>query len=77
MRDYRTEGPRIELKGNRTAIIEGCDGIIDYDDEKVIMNMNRLIARINGKKLCLKLLTENSAVVEGFISSVTYEYKKG
>lgn len=77
MKEYRTEGPRIELHGNRVAVIDGCDGIVDYDDNKVVVNMNRLIAELTGKKLKLKLLTENSAVVEGFIFGVHYELKRG
>ena len=76
MKEYTTEGPRVELLGNRTAVIDGCDGIIDYSDERVLVKMGRLMTELNGKSLRLKLLTEDSAVVEGFIHSVKYEYIK-
>lgn len=77
MKDYHTEGPRIELRGNRTAVIEGCDGIIDYNDDKVLLKIGRLTAEISGKSLKLKLLTANSAVVEGFIHCIKYDFKRG
>ena len=76
MKDYTTEGPRLELLGNRTAVIDGCDGIVDYSDERILVKMGRLMTEITGKSLKLKLLTENSAVVEGFIQNIRYEYVK-
>lgn len=67
-------GSVIEITGNRTAVVDGCDGIVDYDDEKVIVRAGRLTVRFSGKSLKLKRLTESAAVVEGFISSVEYTY---
>ncbi len=64
----------IELTGNRSAVVDGCDGIVDYDNEKVILRTGRLTVRFSGRNLKLKRLTESSAVVEGFISSVEYTY---
>lgn len=67
-------GALIELTGNRSAVVDGCDGIVDYDEEKVIVRTGRLTVRFLGRGLRLKRLTENSAVIEGFISSVEYTY---
>lgn len=64
----------IQLTGNRLAVVDGCDGIVDYDGEKVILRTGRLTVRFLGQGLRLKQLTENSAVVEGAISSVEYTY---
>ena len=55
-------------------MVDGCDGIVDYDKEKVILRTGRLTVRFSGRNLRLKRLTESSAVVEGFISSVEYSY---
>lgn len=67
-------GPRIEVISNRNVIIDGCDGIIDYDDERVSVKLGRIKADITGKKLRLKMLTENSAVIEGYIKNIEYIY---
>ncbi len=67
-------GALVQITGNRSAVVDGCDGIVDYDDEKVILRAGRLTVRFSGRGLRLKRLTENSAVVEGFISTVEYVY---
>ncbi len=67
-----TGGTLIELTGNRQAVVDGCDGIVDYDAEKVILRTGRLTVRFSGSGLRLKRLTENSAVIEGFINAVEY-----
>lgn len=67
-------GPRIEVISNRNVIIDGCDGIIDYDDERVSVKLGRIKADITGKKLRLKMLTENSAVIEGYVKNIEYIY---
>lgn len=70
--DFVRAGSLIELYGNRTAVLDGCDGIVDYDDEQVIFRTGRLTVRLSGHSLHLKRLTETSAVVEGYISSLEY-----
>lgn len=65
-------GSLIQITGNRTAVIDGCDGIMDYDDEKVILRTGRLTVRFLGRGLRLKRLTEDSAVIEGFLTTVEY-----
>lgn len=67
-------GALVQITGNRTAVVDGCDGIVDYDGEKVILRMGRLTARFSGRDLKLKRLTENSAVIEGFLTGVEYSY---
>nr|WP_306286887.1 YabP/YqfC family sporulation protein [Neglectibacter timonensis] len=62
------------MTGNRRAVVDGCDGIVDYDEEKVIVRTGRLTVRFEGRSLRLKRLTENSAVIEGFIIRVEYQY---
>ena len=74
MGQQRKSGSRIELIGNRSAVIDGCDGIIDYDDEKVIVRTGRLTVRFLGRSLKLKRLTADSAVIDGVIQSVEYNY---
>ena len=65
-------GTLITLTGNRSAVVDGCDGIIDYDAEKILLRAGRLTVRFWGRDLALRRLTENSAVIEGFISQVEY-----
>lgn len=66
--------PVVELHGNRRAVVDGCDGIVDYDSERVILRGGRLILRFSGRGLRLVRLTESSAIVEGAIHQVEYAY---
>lgn len=67
-------GSLIELYGNRTAVVDGCDGIVDYSDESVILRAGRLTVKFSGRGLRLKCLTVSSAVIEGYISAVEYTH---
>ena len=60
--------PVVELHGNRRAVVDGCDGIVDYDSERVILRGG------SGRGLRLVRLTESSAIVEGAIHQVEYAY---
>lgn len=65
-------GALITLTGNRSAVVDGCDGIIDYDEEAILVRAGRLTVRFSGRDLALRRLTENAAVIEGFIAQVEY-----
>ncbi len=64
----------ISITGNRSVVVDGCDGIVDYDEKMVILRTGRLTVRLEGHGLRLKKLTENSAVIEGVIAKVEYAY---
>ena len=69
-----TGGAVISITGNRCAVVDGCDGVMDDDGERVVVRTGRLTVRISGRDLRLSSLTENSAVVQGLISGVDYSY---
>ncbi len=72
MEEKSIRGPRIELTGNRSVLIDGCDGIIDYDENKVLVRLGKINAAINGRNMRLRVLTENTAIIDGFIHSLEY-----
>lgn len=72
MEQKGTGGSVITLTGNRLAVMDGCDGIVDYDEEKMIFRTGRLTVRISGHGLRLKRLTEHSAIIEGYIEGLEY-----
>lgn len=65
-------GAVIQLTGNRLAEVDGCDGIVDYNDEKIILRAGRLTVLFFGRDLALRRLTENAAVIEGYLTRVEY-----
>lgn len=69
-----TGGAVISITGNRCAVVDGCDGVIDYNEEKVILRTGRLTVCIGGRGLRLTSLTESAAVIQGLISGIEYSY---
>lgn len=67
-----TDVPHIELTGSREAIIEGCHGIVSYDDDAVRLNTGCGILRITGHCLTLRAMNDDSAMVCGRILSLEF-----
>ena len=63
---------RIELSGNRRAVVEGCRGLVEYGDELIRLNTESGIVRFMGRGLSMSCMTEDSAVIEGLLLSVEY-----
>jgi len=67
-----TDAVHIELMGNKKAVISGCHGIIEYNDDLVRMQTGSGMIRFTGRMLSISNLTEDSAVVEGNILTLEY-----
>jgi len=63
----------IELMGNREAIVDGCRGVLAYDENLVRLNAGNCIVKITGRSLNIKNLTQTQAIVEGFFLSLEFE----
>lgn len=63
---------RMELFGNRRAVVEGCRGIIEYSEEVIRLNTGSGIIRFTGRSLSMSCLTEDTAVVEGQITTIEF-----
>lgn len=67
-----TDIPHIEMTGHREAIVEGCHGILSYDDDVVRLHTGCGIIRITGQKLTLRAMNNDSAMVSGKILSLEF-----
>ena len=43
--DREANGLMVELSGNRRAVVQGCDGILDYGEELTSFRSGRLTLR--------------------------------
>ena len=62
----------IELSGNREAVIDGCIGVLAYDEDIVRLALRGMIATFKGRGLQIKVLTHDSAIVAGFITAIEF-----
>lgn len=62
----------IELKGNSDATIEGCRGILDYDETYITINLGDSTVRFSGAELEISSFFDGRAVIKGTIASVDF-----
>lgn len=62
----------IEINGNREAIVEGCQGVLEYCDNLIALNTGRLTVRINGCGLSIVSMQNGQAIIKGTISGMDY-----
>ena len=63
---------QIELSGNREAVIDGCMGVLAYDEDLIRLALRGMIATFKGRNLQIKVLTHDSAIVGGYIISIEF-----
>lgn len=62
----------IELNGNREAIIEGCQGVIEYGDTLISLNMGKLTVRVCGCGLTIISMQNGQTIIRGTITGVDF-----
>lgn len=62
----------IEMNGNKEAVVDGCRGVLEYDENIIRLNTGKLIVKFTGSRLMIKTLSLNQALVCGNIVSVDF-----
>ncbi len=62
----------ITLRGNREAIIDGCYGIIEYSDCKIIINIGNKQLSIIGVDFDISDYSSTSLTVRGTIKNIDF-----
>lgn len=65
-------GTHIELAGNREAFVDGCKGILTYDDNHIRLNTGKLIVSFSGSGLSINALQMEQAIVSGNIAEISF-----
>lgn len=63
---------QIDIMSNREAIIEGCRGVLEYNEDYIRLNLGNMSVRFCGRALQLRSLSEESVIIEGFIQSIEF-----
>ena len=64
--------PLIELHGTHDMIIDGCCGVLIYDECLIKLALKRTVLSVSGTALTLVHLTPTCASVTGQIQSITF-----
>ena len=65
--------PHIEMQGNREIIIDGCRGILEYDEDRIKLNTGSLVISFQGSGLVIKTYSENQTVLAGEVVGIAFE----
>lgn len=63
---------RIELSGNRQVLVEGCQGIVKYDEDQIQLRTTGGVIRFTGRELCMSSLNPACAVITGRLLSLEF-----
>lgn len=62
-----TDSFKIEFRGNYDVVIEGCKGIIDYEESGISLNLGKMIVRFGGADLEISSFFEEQAIIKGTV----------
>lgn len=63
---------RIEISGNRQAIVEGCGRVLRYDEDCIRLETVEGEISFEGENLCVNGLSGGSAVVTGRFVTIAF-----
>ena len=63
---------QIELLGNSEAVVEGCKGILEYDDAVIRIAIQKMQVRFAGTNLTIKSLNSESVIIQGVIDKIEF-----
>lgn len=63
---------QMEISGNREVVVDGCEGVLIYEDNIIRLALKGMSATFTGRNLQIKVLTHNSAIISGFITNIEF-----
>ena len=62
----------MEMVGNQEIIIDGCKGILEYDDGNIRINANKIVINVSGGGLTLTSMNDESLIIKGRINRIDF-----
>lgn len=62
----------LEMISNREAVVDGCKGVVEYDENTIKLNTGGLVISFRGDELLIKSLGADIAVITGKIAEITF-----
>lgn len=63
---------QISLSGNREAVVEGCAGVLEYENALIRLSLGKQLVQFTGRDLQIKCMTGDSVIIEGFILGIEF-----
>ena len=63
---------QIALSGNREALVDGCRGVLQYEDDVIRLSTGRRIVRFQGNELMIRTMQQDQLLITGTILSIDF-----
>ncbi|MBQ8767020.1 MAG: YabP/YqfC family sporulation protein [Clostridia bacterium] len=67
-----SDEPKIEMSGNREIIIDGCKGVIEYDENTIKLSLGKNALSISGDNLVINSFDSSVAIISGVICEIFF-----
>jgi sporulation protein YqfC len=68
---FRDE-PRIEMTGNREAVIDGCKGVVEYAENSIRLSLGEIVMSLSGDNLLIQSFDNDVVIISGQISDIDF-----
>ena len=69
---FGREFSQISLSGNREAVVEGCCGVLEYENALIRLSLGKMMVQFTGRGLQIKCMTGDSVIIEGYILGIEF-----
>lgn len=63
---------KIEMSGNREIIIDGCKGIVEYEEDLIKLSLGEMLLTLSGDSLVITSFDSGIAVINGQILNISF-----
>ena len=67
-----TDTFRIEFRGNSDVVIEGCKGLVEYEEASIKLNLGKIVVHFVGTGLEISSFFEEQAILKGTVAAVEF-----
>lgn len=70
--DLFADEPKIEMLGNREMIIDGCKGVVEYDEAIIKLSLGEYVLSLSGDNLLINSFDNSVAIISGQICEISF-----
>lgn len=70
--DLHLNEAKIEMLSNREIIIDGCKGVVEYDENLIKLNIGELTLGIAGDEMLIDSFDSGVAVIRGKFAEISF-----
>lgn len=70
--DLHLNEAKIEMLSNREIIVDGCKGVVEYNENLIKLNIGELILGITGDEMLIESFDSGVTVIRGKLAEISF-----